>query len=115
MDIGSWLRSLGLERYEATFRENEIDETIVHDLTGDHLRELGFPLGARLKLLKAIAALNAGESATDSSANVAPEAPLASASAPSPRERPIAVASGALAVVAGERRHITVMFCDLVD
>src|SRR6202011_1146507 len=115
MDIGSWLRSLGLERYEATFRENEIDETIVHDLTGDHLRELGFPLGARLKLLKAIAALNAVESATDSSANVAPEAPLASASAPSPRERPIAVARGALAVVAGERRHITVMFCDLVD
>jgi class 3 adenylate cyclase/predicted ATPase len=115
MNIGSWLRSLGLERYEATFRENELDETILHDLTQDHLRELGFPLGARLKLLKAIAALNPGESATGSSANMAPEAPLASGSAPLPRERPIVAASGTLAVAAGERRHITVMFCDLVD
>ena len=26
MDVGVWLRSLGLERYEAAFRENEIDE-----------------------------------------------------------------------------------------
>jgi hypothetical protein len=27
MDLGDWLRGLGLERYEAAFRENEIDET----------------------------------------------------------------------------------------
>jgi class 3 adenylate cyclase/predicted ATPase len=113
MDIGSWLRSLGLERYEATFRENEIDETILHDLSEDHLRELGFPLGARLKLLKAIAALNGDESGTGSSASAASEAALVSA--PSPSERPIAAAGGGLAVAAGERRHITVMFCDLVD
>jgi hypothetical protein len=37
------LQSLGLEQYEATFRD-----AILHDLTEDHLRELGFPLGARL-------------------------------------------------------------------
>ncbi len=29
MDLGDWLRSLGLERYEAAFRENEIDETVL--------------------------------------------------------------------------------------
>jgi SAM domain (Sterile alpha motif) len=57
MDIGGWLRSLGLEKYEAVLRENEIDDAVLHKLTEDHLRELGFPLGARLKLLHAIAAL----------------------------------------------------------
>jgi hypothetical protein len=57
MDLGDWLRSLGLEQYEAAFRENAIDETVLHDLTEDHLREIGIPLGARLKLLKAIACL----------------------------------------------------------
>jgi hypothetical protein len=51
MDIESWLRSLGLEKYEAVFRDNEIDEAVLHKLTEDHLRELGVPLGARLKLL----------------------------------------------------------------
>ena len=65
MDLAVWLRSLGLGQYEAAFRENAIDETILHDLTEDHLRELGFPLGARLKLLKAIAALHAGPAIID--------------------------------------------------
>jgi hypothetical protein len=56
MHLGGWLRSLGLEQYEAAFRENAIDDTVLHDLTEDHLREIGIPLGARPKLLKAIAA-----------------------------------------------------------
>jgi hypothetical protein len=54
MDLGEWLRSLGLERYEAVFRESAIDADVLHDLTEEHLRELGIPLGARLKLLKAL-------------------------------------------------------------
>jgi hypothetical protein len=41
MDIGGWLRSLGLERYEAAFRENEIDETVLPSLTHETLKELG--------------------------------------------------------------------------
>jgi hypothetical protein len=36
--VTNWLRTLGLERFEATFRENEIDETVLSDLTEDHLR-----------------------------------------------------------------------------
>ena len=40
MDLGGWLRSLGLEQYEAAFRENAIDESILPDLTEDHLREV---------------------------------------------------------------------------
>jgi hypothetical protein len=69
MDLGGWLRSLGLEQYEAAFRENEIDETVLHDLTEDHLRDIGIPLGAGLKLLKAIAALGTRAEATRPSAD----------------------------------------------
>ena len=57
MDIVVWLRSLGLGEYEAAFRDNEIDESGPPDLTHEHLKELGRPVGHRLKLLEAIAAL----------------------------------------------------------
>ena len=39
MDLGGWLRSLGLEKYEAVLRDSEIDEAVLHNLTEDHLRE----------------------------------------------------------------------------
>src|ERR1700758_5511925 len=98
MDVVVWLRSLGLEQYEAVFRKNEIDESVLPDLTEDHLRELGFPLGARLKILKAIAALGKHAEATSPSADA-----TTPSSAPSahPEDR-------------AERRQVTVMFCDLV-
>src|SRR5262249_19430455 len=93
MDLGGSLRSLGLEQYEAAFRENAIDETVLHDLTEDHLREIGIPLGARLKLLKAIAALGTRAEVTRPSADaVSPGPPVDGA----------------------ERRQVTVMFSDLV-
>ena len=58
MDIVVWLRSLGLGKHEAAFRENEIDETVLPSLTHENLKELGVTaLGHRLKLLDAIAAL----------------------------------------------------------
>jgi hypothetical protein len=41
MDLGAWLRSLSLERYEAAFRENEIDETVLPNLTAEDLKDLG--------------------------------------------------------------------------
>ena len=41
MDIVVWLRSLGLGKYEAAFRENEIDETVLPSLTAENLKELG--------------------------------------------------------------------------
>jgi predicted ATPase/class 3 adenylate cyclase len=61
MEIGGWLRSLGLERYEAAFRDNAIDETVLPNLTTEDLKELGVAaVGHRRKLLDAIAALRAG-------------------------------------------------------
>jgi class 3 adenylate cyclase len=98
MDVASWLRSLGLEQYEAVFRKNEIDESVVPDLTEDHLRELGFPLGARLKILKAIAALGKHAEATSPSADAA-TSPTVPGLTPEDR---------------AERRQVTVMFSDLV-
>ena len=59
MDIVVWLRSLGLGKYEAAFRENDIDETLLPSLTQENLKELGITaLGHRRKLLAAIAALH---------------------------------------------------------
>src|SRR6476469_3376415 len=54
MDLGGWLRSLGLERYEAAFRENEISERVLPSLTAEDLKELGVSaLGHRRILLDA--------------------------------------------------------------
>ena len=57
MDVASWLRSLGLEQYEATFRDNAIDDSVLPDLTDQDLEKLGVLLGHRRKLLRAIASL----------------------------------------------------------
>jgi hypothetical protein len=101
MDIGGWLRSLGLEKYEAVLRDNEIDDAVLPKLTEHHLRELGFPLGARVKLLDAIAVLGSSVSAPSISAG---SSPLGSTS----------LATSATAGAGGERRQVTVMFSDLV-
>src|SRR6516165_3808455 len=54
MDIGGWLRGLGLERYEQAFRDNEIDLRVLPELTADDLKELGVAaIGHRRLLLKA--------------------------------------------------------------
>src|SRR6202012_992581 len=54
MDIGAWLKSLGLGRYEPIFRDNEIDTNVLTELTEQHLSDLGVALGHRLKILRAI-------------------------------------------------------------
>jgi class 3 adenylate cyclase/predicted ATPase len=104
MDVVAWLRGLGLGKYEAAFRENEIDEAVLASLTHENLKELGVTaLGHRLKLLDAIAALRTDEGVKAPSLGLAPAQP----SAARPTVAPVAEA-------VGERRHITVMFCDLV-
>ena len=65
MDVVLWLRSLGLGKYEAAFRENEIDETVLPSLTHETLKELGVvSIGHRVKLLDAIAALRSDAGVT---------------------------------------------------
>ena len=104
MDIVVWLRSLGLGKYEAIFRENDIDETVLPSLTHENLKELGVAsFGHRVKLLDAIAALRNDASVQTPPVAAAPARPSAAA----PTSAPVVEA-------VGERRHVTVMFCDLV-
>jgi SAM domain (Sterile alpha motif) len=57
MDIVVWLRSLGLEEYEAAFRDNKINERVLPNLTQEDLKEIGVgPVGHRRILLEAICA-----------------------------------------------------------
>ena len=95
MDVVVWLRSLGLGKYEAAFRENEIDETILPGLTAEDLKDLGVGIvGHRRKILDAIAALRADARAETAIADVLPtvDTPLKDNA---------------------ERRQVTVMFSDL--
>ena len=96
MDLGGWLRSLGLERYEGAFRENEIDETVLPNLTAEDLKDLGVGIvGHRRKILDAIATLRVEEGTKASSATAAPKAET-------------------VVEDRAERRQVTVMFSDLV-
>src|SRR5215469_3451340 len=99
MDIVVWLRTLGLGKYEAVFRENDIDETVLPNLTAEDLKDLGVSIvGHRRKLLDAIAALRteAGTKAPSSGVATTSSAPTVS-----PEDR-------------AERRQVTVLFSDLV-
>src|SRR5262244_715758 len=99
MDIVVWLRSLGLGKYEAAFRDNDIDEAVLPGLTHETLKELGVAsIGHRVKLLDAIAALRDDASV---------QAPSVDAATPSSAPR-------ALPEDRAERRQVTVMFSDLV-
>jgi class 3 adenylate cyclase/tetratricopeptide (TPR) repeat protein len=97
MDVGGWLRGLGLGQYEEKFRDNKINAGLLPRLTNDDLKDIGVTaLGDRLQLLDSIAALVRAKPSAD-----APASP--SKSAPSKGHE-----------VSAERRPITVMFCDLV-
>src|ERR1700751_84814 len=85
MDVVVWLRSLGLDKYEAMFRENDIDETVLPSLTHENLKELGVAsFGHRVKLLGAIAALRGDASGK---APVADPATTSSAPSAHPEDR----------------------------
>ena len=88
--IAEWLASIGLREYAQRFADNAIDLSVVRDLTEQDLKDLGVLLGRRRKILRAIAELD----------GVAPAA-TETATEPVLRGEP-------------ERRHLTVMICDLV-
>src|SRR6202046_5523569 len=99
MDVGGWLRGLGLGRYEEKLRENKIDFDVLADLSDGDLQELGVPLGDRRRLLRAIAELGGQQSLTTQA--------RPTLAAPTP-------AQSFAHLDSAERRPITVMFCDLV-
>jgi SAM domain (Sterile alpha motif) len=87
--IAEWLASIGLSEYAQRFAENGIDVSILRDLTEQDLKDLGVLLGHRRKILRAIAQFD----------GVAPT-PIETATEPVRRDE-------------AERRHLTVMICDL--
>src|SRR3984893_11603531 len=89
MDVGAWLRGLGLGQYEGTFRESEIEADVLPELTEADLEKLGLPLGPRKRILKAIASLGLGQ------------------------KRSGAESLGHRQEDTQQRRQLTVMFCDL--
>jgi hypothetical protein len=97
MDVGEWLKGVGLGKNEAAFLDNGIGEAVLPHLTVEDLKEIGVAtVGDRRMLLAAIAAL----------ATSTPSEPIRPQPSPAlPTEAPEASA---------ERRPITVMFCDLV-
>src|SRR5258705_11947775 len=95
MDVGGWLRNLGFGRYERAFIENAIDGDVLAELTEDDLEKLGIPLGDRKRLIKAIRAMLDPRALTTSGVGEDTE-------------------SGEPRVATAERRHLTVMICDLV-
>jgi class 3 adenylate cyclase len=112
--IEEWLEGLGLGEHAPRFVENDIDFTILGDLTDQDLEKIGVvSFGHRRKPLRAIAALNGAPAVTsqiqalpaETVADKLPAAPIAAKQPQSPHS----------ADAAGERRHVTVLFCDLVD
>ena len=96
MDIGGWLRTLGLEQYEAAFRDNAITEKVLPNLTAEDLKDIGVVIvGHRRTLLDAIGLLRAE-------------------TAPKPQPPETAIAPPKPAQDTAERRQVTVMFSDLV-
>src|ERR1700749_664684 len=97
-DLAEWLDRQGLSQYAQTFAENNIEYSVLPDLTEDDLKKLGVSsLGHRKKLLRAIQALTRQPAGTPAAASNVAAAPP---SVVQHRE--------------AEFRQITVMFSDLV-
>jgi hypothetical protein len=94
MEVGNWLNRLGLAEYIDAFRANRVDSIVLEKLTAEDLKEIGVgPVGHRRTILAAIDELKNAQSA---GSNGEQTPAVAGSSGP-------------------ERRHLTVVFCDLVS
>ena len=102
-----WLKTLGLEQYAAVFAENEVDFDALRILSDQDLQELGLAFGPRKRLLHALAALNGTEATAPAPVAELPQVTTVHTSAP-------AAAPLSTTPESGERRQLTVLFCDMV-
>jgi class 3 adenylate cyclase/predicted ATPase len=104
--VNEFLTALGLSQYRQIFADHDIDETALLHLEESHLKELGVSLGHRIRLMKAIAELRtrhqlpAEQSPPGAAREDADTLPSAAATNETRTD--------------GERRQLTMMFCDLV-
>ena len=98
LQIADWLAKLGVSEYVQCFAENPIDFSVLPDPTDQDLKDLGVVLGDRRKMLRAIASLNDNDIKKNTPTPAESAAPLAALKLQD----------------SAERRHVTVMFSDLV-
>jgi class 3 adenylate cyclase/tetratricopeptide (TPR) repeat protein len=96
-ELKTWLEQLGLGRYVGVFADNEVDMEALRLLREQDLIDLGLPLGPRRKLLASIA-------------QISNEGVAKSLETSTLQTQPSSVSTAE----SGERRQLTVMFCDLV-
>jgi len=102
-DIETWLTEVGLDKYVSAFAEADIEFTDLAHLTDEDLKEIGLPVGPRRRAIEAIKRLS------DNPDTSVPEVQTKPASLPEAASPPQPSTSDA------ERRHLTVMFIDLVS
>lgn len=90
--VRSWLEGLGLGDYAAVFEANRIDVEVLPHLTEQDLVDLGLPIGPRRKVIAAICSLGGMGVAEQPDSATTVDTPIGP-----------------------ERRHLTVLFCDLVE
>ena len=98
LSLSEWLNEIGLAQYAELLEKNAVDLEVLPDLSEQDLSDLGIPLGHRKRLLKALRV----PLDVDTSPAVSP----ANESSVQTQEEAV--------VSVGERRQLTVMFCDLV-
>jgi predicted ATPase/class 3 adenylate cyclase len=109
--IAAWLKSLGLEQYVDCFAENDIDFSVLQDLTDEDLEKIGVrSLGHRRKLLRAIADLQGTKKRAPAETPVAARFSSPESYTPKHLTERILISKSALE---GERKQVTVLFADL--
>ena len=99
-DIARWLAELGLEKYVPAFAEAEIDFADLPYLTDEDLKEVGLPVGPRRRVIEAVKRLGSPGLSAPGPASSDPVARVTTELSATPAD--------------AERRHLTVMFVDLV-
>jgi len=106
--VRAWLEGLGLAQHADAFEREQIDPAALQHLTDAHLKDLGLPMGHRIKLLAAIKELPAAPAPTVA----APAEPALQSYTPPHLAEKILASRSALE---GERKQVTVLFCDITN
>lgn len=111
-DLSRWLEDQGLGGLNATLAANGVDLDVLAELTEQDLSAIGISLGDRKRLLRAVRDRRTESSAAPPSKTAQPSDAAQKYDSPADQLRPANASADEGDV---ERRHLTVMFCDLVE
>ncbi len=93
--VRTWLAEIGLGQYADAFEANDVEMDLLNGVDDQMLKDIGVAsVGHRLRLRNAIAKLAPTSDVKSNGTN--------------------AVSAGDVTAASGERRQLTLMFCDLV-